>query len=59
MGKERFEYPSHVSPVDVKRGLATGKYLQGSFRASRDNYLEGDVMAEGQDNPVFIQGQLW
>lgn len=55
--KEKFEYPPHVSPAELKRGLTSGKYLQGSFRASRDNYLEGEVMASGQDKPVFIQGE--
>ena len=45
-----------MSPADLKRGLTSGKYLQGSFRASRDNYLEGEVMVSGQENPLFIQG---
>ncbi|KAF6039601.1 hypothetical protein EB796_002097 [Bugula neritina] len=55
--REKFEYPSHVSPAELKRGLTSGKFLKGSFRASRDNYLEGEVLADGQDQPIFIQGR--
>ena len=55
-GKEKFEYPSHVSPVELKKGLVSAKYLKGGFRASRDNYLEGEVLVDGQEKPVFIQG---
>ncbi|XP_067948007.1 exosome complex exonuclease RRP44-like [Watersipora subatra] len=58
VGKEKFEYPAHVSPIELKQGLASGKYLKGGFRASRDNYLEGEAMVDGHEKPLFIQGRL-
>lgn len=45
-----------MNPVDIKKGLFSGLYKKGTFRSSRDNYLEGEVMVEGLEKPVFIQG---
>lgn len=32
--------------------IKTGKLYQGTFRASRENYLEGYVNVDGLDDPV-------
>lgn len=46
-------YPPHISLADIHMGIKQGKYYQGTFRASRDNFLEGSVTLEKFDNPVL------
>lgn len=45
-------FPPHLTPAQVHEGIKSGKLLQGSFMASRDNFLEGSVNVEGQDKFV-------
>ena len=47
-------YPEHLSLSEVQRGIKSGKYLQGSFMASRENYLEGNVSIRDEENMVII-----
>lgn len=49
-------YPEHLVLSEIQRGLKAGRYLQGSFQASRENYLEATVNVHDEDEPVFIQG---
>ncbi|XP_041376230.1 exosome complex exonuclease RRP44-like [Gigantopelta aegis] len=49
-------YPEHLALSELQRGIKSGKYLQGSFMASRENYLEGNVSVHDQEDMVFIQG---
>ena len=39
-------YPPHLTLVQVHEGIKNGKLYQGSFSASRENYLEGTVNVE-------------
>lgn len=39
-------YPPHLTLVQIHDGIKNGKLYQGSFLASRDNYLEGNVNVE-------------
>lgn len=52
----RVQFPEHLSLVELQRGIKSGRYLQGSFLASRENYLEANVSVHNQENMVFIQG---
>jgi hypothetical protein len=42
-------FPEHLSLSNIQRGIKTGKYLQGSFMASREIYLEANVSVHDQD----------
>eukprot|EP00794_Sanderia_malayensis_P006904 gene6904-7682_t len=49
-------FPEHLPLSGIQRGIKSGKYLQGTFFASRENYLEGSVRVADRDEPIFIQG---
>lgn len=49
-------FPPHMTPNEIHEGIKAGKLLQGSFLASRDNYLEGFVNVEGIEKQVLLQG---
>lgn len=51
-------YPPHLTLKDIHVGIKTGKLSQGSFRASRDNFLEGSINLENYDDPVTILKQI-
>ncbi|XP_064637468.1 exosome complex exonuclease RRP44-like [Lineus longissimus] len=59
-GKKSFAdkvlYPEHLTLSAIQRGIKSGKYFQGSFMASRENYLEANVSVAEKDEMVFIQG---
>lgn len=44
-------FPEHLPLSTIQAGIKKGSFLQGTFRASRDNYLEATVSVhgEGQD----------
>lgn len=46
------QYPPHLSMKEILEGLRHKKLLQGSFQASRENYLEGNVNVEGYEKGV-------
>ncbi|CAD7093571.1 unnamed protein product [Hermetia illucens] len=50
-------FPPHLSPAEIHEGIKSGALLQGSFMASRENYLEGSVNVEGIEKFVLIQGR--
>lgn len=45
-------FPCHLTPTEVHDSIASGKLLQGTFLASRENFLEGNVNVEGREKPV-------
>lgn len=45
-------FPCHLTPTEVHDGIASGKLLQGTFLASRENFLEGNVNVEDREKPV-------
>ncbi|XP_008319769.1 exosome complex exonuclease RRP44 [Cynoglossus semilaevis] len=52
-------YPEHLPLSKIQTGIKSGSFIQGTFRASRDNYLEATVFIqkEGDDSTeVLIQG---
>lgn len=50
-------FPPHLTPMHIHDGIKAGKLLQGSFAASRDNYLEGFVNVAGFEKFILIQGR--
>lgn len=53
-GKDYF--PPHLALSEIMDKLRTKSLHSGTFRASRDNFLEGQVNVEGFDEPILIQG---
>ncbi|CAG9764874.1 unnamed protein product [Ceutorhynchus assimilis] len=54
-GKEIF--PPHLSTAQLLNGIKQGILHQGTFRASKDNFLEGFINVEGFTDPVLVQGR--
>uniref|UniRef100_W5JZ17 Protein DIS3 homolog n=1 Tax=Astyanax mexicanus TaxID=7994 RepID=W5JZ17_ASTMX len=52
-------FPEHLPLSRIQAGIKSGTFLQGTFRASRDNYLEATVFihGDGEDSTeVLLQG---
>ncbi|KAG1933606.1 exosome complex exonuclease RRP44 [Pimephales promelas] len=52
-------FPEHLPLSRIQTGIKNGTFLQGTFHANRDNYLEGTVFIhrEGADiNEVLLRG---
>ncbi|NXF35067.1 RRP44 exonuclease, partial [Nyctibius bracteatus] len=52
-------FPEHTPLSKLQQGIKSGIYLQGTFRASRDNYLEATVWVHGdaeENKEIIIQG---
>lgn len=45
-------YPPHLTNVALLSGIKEGKLYQGTFRASRENFLEGFVNVESLEDQV-------
>ena len=45
-------YPAHLTPSQIHTGIRNGKLYQGTYRASRDNFLEGTAVVNGFEKPV-------
>ncbi|XP_061645003.1 exosome complex exonuclease RRP44 [Phyllopteryx taeniolatus] len=55
----RVLFPEHLPLSKIQAGIKSGSFLQGTFKASRDNYLEAKVFIqkdEEDDTEVLIQG---
>uniref|UniRef100_A0A8D9BV86 Protein DIS3 homolog n=1 Tax=Cacopsylla melanoneura TaxID=428564 RepID=A0A8D9BV86_9HEMI len=50
-------YPVHATPTEIHAGVKNKTLLQGSFQASRENFLEGQVNCEGYEKPILVQGR--
>jgi exosome complex exonuclease DIS3/RRP44 len=49
-------FPEHVPLSEVQRGIKSGKYLQGTFQASRENYLEANVFVQDSEKYNQVYG---
>ncbi|KAG8452257.1 hypothetical protein GDO86_004164 [Hymenochirus boettgeri] len=52
-------FPEHLPLSKLQQGIKSGTYLQGTFRASRDNYLEATVWVHGdaiENKEIILQG---
>lgn len=45
-------FPAHLTVVQIHEGIKNGRLYQGSFMASRENFLEGSVNVECFEKPV-------
>ncbi|XP_058806479.1 exosome complex exonuclease RRP44 [Phymastichus coffea] len=50
-------FSPHLSPSQLHEGIKNEKYLQGSFLASRENFLEGSVNCESVEKFILVQGR--
>lgn len=50
-------FPCHLTPSEIHDGIKGGRFLQGTFQASRENFLEGFVNVEGIEKSILIQGR--
>ncbi|XP_037568995.1 exosome complex exonuclease RRP44-like [Dermacentor silvarum] len=52
-------YPEHLPQTELHLGIKSGRFEQGKFQASRDNYLEGNVVLGDNEESrnVLIQGR--
>ncbi|XP_065176538.1 exosome complex exonuclease RRP44-like [Sycon ciliatum] len=57
-GKKREMFEEHQSLSKLQTGIKSGKFLQGTFHISRDNYKEGNVIVSGMEKSVLICGLL-
>uniref|UniRef100_A0A2K6GLU0 Exosome complex exonuclease RRP44 n=1 Tax=Propithecus coquereli TaxID=379532 RepID=A0A2K6GLU0_PROCO len=52
-------FSEHLPLSKLQQGIKSGTYLQGTFRASRENYLEATVWIHGdteENKEIIIQG---
>ena len=54
--REKMLFPEHLPLSAIQAGLKSGKYHQGPFQGSRQNYLEGHVSVSSMERWVFVQG---
>ncbi|XP_019380266.1 PREDICTED: exosome complex exonuclease RRP44 [Gavialis gangeticus] len=55
----RVIFPEHLPLSKLQQGIKSGTFLQGTFRASRENYLEATVWVHGdaeENKEIIIQG---
>lgn len=52
-------YPAHLTPSQIHDGIRNTKLYQGTFRASRDNFLEGTASVNGYEKPVSNQSYYY
>ena len=50
--KRKTIFPEHLPLSKVQAGIKSGRYLQGSFMASRENYLEANVNTTAREEAV-------
>ncbi|CAK1598616.1 unnamed protein product [Parnassius mnemosyne] len=51
-------YPAHLTPTQIHTGIRNGKLYQGTFHASRENFLEGTSVVSGFEKPILLQGHI-
>lgn len=51
-------YPEHLKLSEIQSGIKAGRFYQGAFQSSRDNYLEANVFLHDNEKypSIFIQG---
>jgi len=52
-------YPEHLKLSQIQMGIKSGRIKQGKLSISRENYLEGKIVPQGEDSKeILIQGRL-
>jgi exosome complex exonuclease DIS3/RRP44 len=54
--KSAFQYPEHLSPIQISAGLKSGAFHQGVLNISSHNFLEGTVIVkiDGAEQTIHI-----
>lgn len=47
-------FPPHLTPAQIHQGIKSGRLMQGTFFASNDNFLEGNVFVENHEKNVCL-----
>lgn len=55
-GGKNVLFPEHLSLPQLQAGIKEGRFKQGTFQASRENYREAYVSVQGEDKRVFVKG---
>ncbi|KAF5272688.1 hypothetical protein FQA39_LY07715 [Lamprigera yunnana] len=50
-------FPPHLTTVEMHKGIKANKLYQGTYHASRDNFLEGYVNVDEFKDVVIVQGR--
>lgn len=50
-------FPEHLPLSRIQAGIKSGAFLQGTFRANRDNYLEATVFIHGEGDKTSEVGE--
>lgn len=45
-------YPAHLTPSQIHEGIRCGQLYQGTYHASRENFLEGNASVNGFEKSV-------
>lgn len=56
--KRKISFPEHLPLSAIQSGMRSGRYIQGAFQGSRENFLEGFVRVESMERLVFLQGLM-
>ncbi|XP_042873183.1 exosome complex exonuclease RRP44-like [Penaeus japonicus] len=56
-GMKKYLYNPHMSTDQIRLEIKSGRLRQGVLKTSRHNYLEANVMVEGLEKSVLIQGR--
>nr|CAB3238058.1 exosome complex exonuclease RRP44-like [Phallusia mammillata] len=52
-------YPEHLKLSQLQTGIKSGRFKQGKLNISRQNYLEGKVLPQGEGSKeILIQGRM-
>nr|XP_022901619.1 exosome complex exonuclease RRP44-like [Onthophagus taurus] len=51
-------YPPHFSITSIHQGIKESTLHQGTFHASRDNFLEATVTIDAFEDPVIVRGRV-
>ncbi|XP_072040262.1 exosome complex exonuclease RRP44-like [Amphiura filiformis] len=55
-GGKKVLFPEHLHAGQIQSGIKSGRYKQGAFQASRENYREAYINVHGEEKQVFIKG---
>ena len=47
-------FPEHLSVSQTQSGIKSGRFKQGAFQASRENYREAYVNVHGEEKQVKL-----
>ncbi len=58
-GGKKVLFPDHLTSAQIQSGIKSGRYKQGAFQASRENYREAYINVHGEEKQVSVRAQLF